>query len=357
MPIFDQGYQHWDGERTGQGLRWLAITRQGVRTQWRNKSVRYTLFSALMLSLVLAAALVLWGLFEQKSGLITPLLALMGDAVPEEIRAGPRAYRSSIWTLAFDVFFRMQMFFSMILVLLVGPDLISQDLRFNAIPLYLSRPIHRYEYFLGKFGVIAVYIGGVTAVPVLAAYLLGLAFSLDLAVVRDTGPLLLASLGYCLVMIASAGTLMLAISSLSRNSRYVGAIWMALWIGGGIAGDAIRQTAKVEWAPLVSYGNNLGRLREALIQAEPERERLVGVFRAGREAATQVVAPRRGFFGRRRRPSPPAAPAFAEDPSRSDPDLPSEAYPWTWSAGVLAGLFGLSVLTLSSRVKGLDRLK
>ncbi|WZP00800.1 ABC transporter permease subunit [Isosphaeraceae bacterium EP7] len=355
MPIFDQGYQHWDGARTGQGLRWLAITRQGVRTQWRNKPVRYALFSALMLSLVLAAALVLWGLFEQKSSLITPLLALLGDGLPEELKAGPRAFRATIWTLAFDAFFRMQMFFSMILVLLVGPDLISQDLRFNAIPLYLSRPIRRYEYFLGKFGVIAVYIGAVTALPVLVAYLLGLAFSLDLAVIRDTGPLLLASLGFCLVMIASAGTLMLAISSLSRNSRSVGAIWMAIWIGGGIAADAIHQTAKVEWAPLVSYGNNLGRVREALIRAEPERDKLTALFRAGQQAATQAAAPRMGLFGRRRRPPP--SPVFVEEPRPFDADSPTAAVPWTWSAGVLAGLFGLSALTLSSRVKGLDRLK
>ncbi len=29
----------------------------------------------------------------------------------------------------------------MLLVLMVGPDLISQDLRFNAIPLYFARPL------------------------------------------------------------------------------------------------------------------------------------------------------------------------------------------------------------------------
>jgi ABC-2 type transport system permease protein len=31
--------------------------------------------------------------------------------------------------------------------------------------------------------------------------------------------------------------------------------------------------------------------------------------------------------------------------------------PWTWSAGVLAGLFAASVLVLTTRVKTLDRLK
>ena len=45
----------------------------------------------------------------------------------------------------------------MFLVLLVGPELISQDLRFNAMPLYFARPVRRLDYFVGKLGVIAVY--------------------------------------------------------------------------------------------------------------------------------------------------------------------------------------------------------
>ena len=73
----------------------------------------------------------------------------------------------------------------MILVLLVGPDLISQDLRFNAIPLYLSRPVRRFEYFLGKLGVIGVFLGAVTIGPALLAFALGMA-SASTAVVRDT---------------------------------------------------------------------------------------------------------------------------------------------------------------------------
>ena len=114
----------------------------------------------------------------------------------------------------------------MILVLLVGPDLISQDLRFNAMPLYLSRPVRRFDYFLGKLGVIAVYLSAVMIVPVLLAFVLGFAFSLDPLVLRDTWRVLLGSLAFGAIVVVSAGRLMLAISSLSRNSRYVGAMWI-----------------------------------------------------------------------------------------------------------------------------------
>ena len=33
MPIFDQGYQHWDGKLSGHAWRWLAVARRGVKTQ------------------------------------------------------------------------------------------------------------------------------------------------------------------------------------------------------------------------------------------------------------------------------------------------------------------------------------
>ena len=139
-----------------------------------------------------------------------------------------------MWTLAFRQFFDIQLFFSMILVLLVGPDLISQDLRFNAIPLYLSRPLRRFEYFLGKLGRDRrLPVGGdhrAGAAGVRAGY----GFSLDPTVIRDTARLLVASLAFGTIVVVSAGLLMLAFSSLSRNSRYVGAMWLGFWLVGNM---------------------------------------------------------------------------------------------------------------------------
>ena len=70
----------------------------------------------------------------------------------------------------------------------------------------------------------------VAVLPAVAAYVLGVCFSLDLSVIRDTWRLLPASILYGLVIVVSAGTLMLALSSLSRRSLYVGIAWVGLWI-------------------------------------------------------------------------------------------------------------------------------
>ena len=74
MPIFDQGYQHWHGQLSGQAARWLAITRQGVRVQFRNRWVRWVILGACGPPFMLSAILVIWGLFEQKSSVLTPFL-------------------------------------------------------------------------------------------------------------------------------------------------------------------------------------------------------------------------------------------------------------------------------------------
>src|SRR5260370_40939913 len=104
----------------------------------------------------------------------------------------------------------------MFLVVVAGPGLISRDLRFNALPLYFARPLTRLDYFLGKLGVIGALVGTVAVVPAVLAYVVGVCFSLDLGVVRDTYRVLLASIAYGCVITLSAGTLILAMSSLTR---------------------------------------------------------------------------------------------------------------------------------------------
>jgi ABC-2 type transport system permease protein len=324
-------------------------------------------------ALALATVLVFWGLFEQQSTVISPLMFLLGS-LPEAVRGGPKEYRSAVWTMAFNIFFSIETFFSMLLVLTVGPDLVSQDLRFNAMPMYFSRPIRRVDYFLGKLGVIGVFLASVAIAPAVAAYILGVAFSLDVTVIRDTWRLLVGSIAFGLVVVFSAGTLMLAISSMSRNSRLVGAAWVGLWLVSNVSADVLILSARRQWCPLVSYTANLDRLREGLLDTNSARRKFLSLYEAGRETGLQAARAALPF-GRRRRffapapPPPPPPPRVFEDDTGpfnpfEDQDVPPllrtpprVRQPWTWSAGVLGVLFVLSAWTLTTRVKSMDRLK
>ena len=382
MPIFDQGYQHWSGELTGHTWRWLAITRHGVRIGMKNRLLRIAMMLAWLPALLLGFSLCVWGLLEQKADLVKPLLGFLSFLGPE-ILDNPRAYRVEIWTLCYEYFLLTELRFSMIVILLVGPSLISQDLRFNAMPLYFSRPIRRIDYFMGKLGIIGYFLGLVLVVPSVIAYVLGLLFSLDISIIPDTFPLLLASIGYGLLMTLSAGLLILALSSLSRSSRYVGLFWLGIWFVTSIVGsvlegvnreqrmhDMYRKSYEVERSARASptpktreeQQKQMMQQREAAqkLRAEFSREELRAAERDWRPMVSYTAnLSRVGQHWLRSDASWERIGQTVPEEARDEFLLESMGprYPWYWSLMVLAVLFGISVCILNFRVKSLDRLK
>jgi ABC-2 type transport system permease protein len=364
VPIFDQGYQHWSGHLSNHAWRWLAISRHGVRVAMKLPRLKRMMFIAWLPAIGLAVFLCVWGLIERKADLVAPLVPAL-RFLGAEVLADPRQVRVEIWTLAYTFFMNIELWISMVLILLVGPNLISQDLRFNAFPLYFSRPLRRIDYFLGKLGVIGSLLGMVIVAPAVIAYVLGVLFSLDITIIRDTFPILLGTITYGLLIVVSAGTLILALSSLSRNSRYISLLWAAIWFVTGVMStilvgveheqrnravamnfsysfqgtdreelqramnrldEQIVEQEKRDWRPLVSYTENLRRIGRRLLGTEACWEKI-----------RQLQPPERRAFFRMQYMNP--------------------EYPWYWSAGVLAVLFGLSACILNFRVRSLDRLK
>jgi ABC-2 type transport system permease protein len=361
MPIFDQGYQHWSGPLSPHAWRWYTIAEHGVRRGKQNPFLRIMVYLAWMPAIALGLMLCLWGLVERKSELIAPILDWLPFLTPTML-SDPIAYRKVVWTLSFDFFLLTELRFSMILVLIVGPGLISQDLRFNALPLYFSRPVRRIDYFLGKLGVVAYFLGMVLIAPSLIAYLLGLVFSLDLTIIRDTYRILLASIGYGVVMTLSISMLILGMSALTRNSRFVALFWVGIWFVTMVAAQVLmgidddqrrraqaehlwavqqnritheqerawqeneRERAKKDWRPMVSYARNLSRVGTQMLGTDASWERV----------AQDLPEQRRVEFLQ---------------------EFEGPRYPWYWSAIVLLVFFGLSVCILNFRVKSLDRLR
>ena len=60
-------------------------------------------------------------------------------------------------------------------------------------------------------------------------------------------------------------SLMLALSSLSRNSRYVAAFWVGVWFISYSFAGILHELARQPWCPLISYVGNLERVGEALL--------------------------------------------------------------------------------------------
>lgn len=372
MSIVEQGYQHWSGNLSGRRLRWWTVARHGIQIQFRNRFLRYLLFAAWTPAFLLVCSLSIWGLVERKSKSVSGVIQYLRFMNPHVI-LDPKYYSPEIWRLAFGYFMHVEMMFSMILVLVVGPGLISQDLRVNALPLYFSRPLRRADYFVGKWAVIAFFIAMVTIVPTIVAYLFGVLFSLSWTAGLHELPTVMAAVAYGLIICVSAGTLMLAISAMSRNLRYVALLWLGLWlITGVISGvlegshhQALRrgyrtrgQTVELlhhhrpanepfsappgrlggfpaylweaqhhDWRPLVSLTGDMSRVGDHLL----------GTNRAWlRLAKLEPDSSRRIFILIR---------------------FGGPWYPWYWAAAVLAVVFVISAGILKWSIRSLDRLK
>src|SRR5256885_1127483 len=185
MPIFDQGYQHWKGPLAGHAWRWLAVARHGVRATLKGRIVKLMLFVAWVPAIALVVVLATWGLLEQQA---ESVLTFLRRLLPADVIARPQDFRAAVWTIAYMFFFKAELVCSLFLVLVVGPNLISRDLRFNALPLYFSRPLRRIDYFLGKLGVIGFFLAATVIVPAAVAYRLGGGVSLHARVLRRHHP-------------------------------------------------------------------------------------------------------------------------------------------------------------------------
>ena len=71
-----------------------------------------------------------------------------------------------------NFFHRPQALFAFLLILVVGPSLVSPDLSNNAMPLYLSRPLTKFDYLIGRLAPLLILGSAVTVVPGLLLWLI-----------------------------------------------------------------------------------------------------------------------------------------------------------------------------------------
>jgi hypothetical protein len=110
-----------------------------------------------------------------------------------------------------------------------------------------------------------------------------------------------------------------------------------------------REDSRTDWRPVCSYSTNLDRIGDALLGTDAAWVTIGKAIERPRAAFGPMANLHAG--GR----LPKEMTSAADD--RLLADRVVSQFPWTWSAGVLGGLWALSVVVLSSRVKSLDRLK
>ena len=240
MPIYDQTYRRYEARGPLRALRFWPITREGLRL---------VLVRRWFLALLAAA----WVPF-----LVQVIRVYIVTRFPDANRVLPVDGR------LFGELLSWQAAFTMFIAIFGGAGLVANDLRTGAILVYLSRPLTRRDYVLGKLGVLLALNLAVTLAPALALYAVALVLApetfwkWDLAWI---GPAVVAqSLAISLVM----GLLVLAVSALSRSARVAGLGFFGLLIGLDVARGILYALYRRPETALLSLQADLRSLGVAL---------------------------------------------------------------------------------------------
>ncbi|HXK08182.1 MAG TPA: ABC transporter permease subunit [Vicinamibacteria bacterium] len=240
MPIYDQGYRRYEARGPLHRIRFWPITREALR-------------------LILARRAFL-GLLAPPLGVFLFYVgrAYVVTRFPEVGRVLPSDGRM------FGEFLDIQVFFAVLLSIFGASGLVANDLRTGAILVYLSRPLTRRDYVLGKLGVPIALNLAVTLVPGLLLYGACLALAPEQFAKWELwwiGPAVVAhSIAASLVV----SLVVLALSSLSRSARVAGLAFAGIYLGLDMVRAILQHGFNLKAAVLLSLQADLQALGVAL---------------------------------------------------------------------------------------------
>jgi ABC-2 type transport system permease protein len=233
--IADVSYRNYDGPLHTRALRWWTITAASLRAV-RRKPAFWVLAGLSLLPYLIIGAMLY---FTSSLGPFASLLP--GQRYP---------------ALFFQAFHQQQ-FWVFLLVLLVGSGSIAADNEANALLVYLSRPITKQDYLLGKWAGVLLPLLGVSCLPALVLFIY-CALSFTGGSFFHTNPTL-----FWRVALVTAvppvlhASLIMGFSAWSKSARLAGACYAGLYLLGSIVSGIFGQ---LQWRE----HSQIGRLIEHL---------------------------------------------------------------------------------------------
>jgi len=147
MAVYERTWRRYLGELTPLRWRWLVVTRSRLFTAFYALCFLPSVVGIFFIYLSHNLSLL------QQLGMPPDLMNVLTDKF-------------------FMLLFSWQALPAFLVAVIVSPSLIAADLSNNALPLYLSRPIDRHEYVLGKMAVLAILLSPMTWVMGLSIFIL-----------------------------------------------------------------------------------------------------------------------------------------------------------------------------------------
>lgn len=233
MPIYEQAYRKYEARAETRAIRFWPITREALR---------------LVLSKRAFIGLMVVGFIPF---VVRVVQVYVVTRFPEAGRVLPVDGR------LFGEFLNQQIGFTLLLSIFGGSGLVANDLRTGAILVYLSRPLTRRDYVLGKLGVVLGLNLAVTLVPGLLLYLIALGLAPDLFLKWSLAWIAPAVVLHSLVISLMVSLLTLAVSALSRSARVAGLAFAGVVVGLEIVRSVLAAMTDQPLAHLLSVQADL----------------------------------------------------------------------------------------------------
>jgi ABC-2 type transport system permease protein len=245
MPIHDQSYRRYKGGRAALGRGWIVIATTGVKSMIRKRAFIGVL------------------LFGWIQFVVRAVQIYLATNIPQAAILAPTAE-------TFRDFLEKQDFFVFIVTIYVGAGLIANDRRANALQIYLSKPLLRSEYIAGKAAILFTFLALVTWVPAILLLFIQVMFAGSFTFMRANLFLFPAITVASLLQVLLATFTMLAFSSLSKSSRYVGILYAGiLFFSAAIYGAMYAITGGSTTLSYLSLGANLTQVVDVIFRLPP----------------------------------------------------------------------------------------
>lgn len=262
MAVYERTYKRYVGALSPQWSRLFVLPRYAFKDVFRSKLFLVYFVVCLLPPLVLAA-----GIYFYHEG-----------ASIFEVLPGSEEFFQELVKIDADLFGFMTAFqcgLAFIATLFVGPGLVSKDLANNGLPLYLSRPISRAEYVLGKFAVLGILLSLITWIPVAGLYFLQSGYagwSWGISNLRILAGIFIGSWAW----IATIAFLALALSAWVKWRPVASFMMFLVFLGGGFVGLMVNALFRTDLGHLVNLGVVLDRILEGLFGLRPSVDLSVG---------------------------------------------------------------------------------
>jgi ABC-2 type transport system permease protein len=235
VAVYKRTYKPFGGDLTPQSRRFLVLTRFSAAELKTSRPLM--LFFVVSFLPVLGAAALIYLANNQAA---RALLQVQNVGI-------------LIDSYFFGRLFSIQATIAFLLTAWIGPGLISTDLNHDALQLFLSRPLTRVEYLLGKFSLLAFVLSAVTWIPGLLLFGMQANMGPDgwlAGNLRIAAAIVIGSWVWILIL----ALLSLALSAWVKWRIAATALMLAVFFVPAGFGEVVNEVLRTQWGKLLNLG-------------------------------------------------------------------------------------------------------